>query len=584
MVISAIDNTGLIVGPIGHGVGFADASAPESSAAEDNAQLNLSTPDTGPVSGGAAITANVAFSPPYALSQFYVGNSLISDATMSSSGEVNATAPAASGGMAVDLTALSADGTVALVPEGYSYGPTIVELVPNAATSDGGQQGAVVGYGFGNSASAIQVSIGGRSAAVNHLYDYAPISPYPFPIETLTFTIPPGTAGVSTVSITSPSGTTTGTFTYAPKAISYPVNATLQQGIYDSHRNLYFFSDTTTIQVLSPSSGTWQTPITLPGTSGASQLIGIAESPDGSTLAVADNGGQAIYVLDPDNPSSAKRYPVPAASNAPYPYPPLALVVLDNKSVYYVAKYRFGSSSADFLKLDLTTGQFKDFQIYGQEASIDQYDRVLASPDQSRVYSDLSGSEFWVDTTTDTLHRASGTAAHESLGTVDGAISADGSTISVNGYLTDDLLNPETLAVYIDWETWLPTASYGQKLNRDGSILYQPLTDGVDLIERNTGRLLYRVQVPGTLASVYDPMFLGASAGTLGYFTTAGVTFIDVSSLSIPAGAPTPFPGSSSADKTRIAVDGRVAKPLLRSRTDRPALTYSGDATRPARY
>ena len=121
----------------------------------------------------------------------------------------------------------------------------------------------------------------------------------------------------------------------------------------------------------------------------------------------------------------------------------------------------------------------------------------------------------------------------------------------------------ENVTAYVDWETWLPTATYGQKLNQDGSILYQPLTNGVDLIERNTGRLLYRVQVPGMLASAYDPMFLGASAGVLGYLTAAGVTFVDLSSLAIPAATSTLSGGTSAkgqvltAEKRAATFDGR---------------------------
>jgi hypothetical protein len=166
------------------------------------------------------------------------------------------------------------------------------------------------------------------------------------------------------------------------------------------------------------------------------------------------------------------------------------------------------------------------------------------------------------------------TAAH-------GAISSDGSTISINGYLTDGSLNVETLPAYIDWETWLPTAAYGQKLSQDGSILYQPLTNGIDMIERNTGRLLYRVQVPGTVANVFDSIFLGASNGTLGYITSSGITFVDLSSLAIPAAASTPFPATRSAERTGTRTEGRTGlKPLPQAGTRRPKLAISGDGKR----
>lgn len=211
IVVSAIDETGLIIGPIGHGIGFADAAAPETTTALESVLMYEPTPNNGPISGDTAITdvysSGASFSS--TISNFYIGNSLISDATIANQ-MVSMITPAASVGMPVDLTALFNDGAVITAPEGFSYGPTILEVVPNAATADGGQQGAVIGYGFGNSASAIHVTIGGLSASVQNLYDYAPIRPYPFPVETLTFTIPPGVAGETTVSITSPSGTTTG--------------------------------------------------------------------------------------------------------------------------------------------------------------------------------------------------------------------------------------------------------------------------------------------------------------------------------------------------------------------------------------
>lgn len=588
MVAGAMDSTGLMIGPIGHGVGFADANVPETNSMPDAAELVDVTPDTGSVSGGTDLTAGNDAQPglTYALSQFYIGNSLISGAewsytTVDQNGMVSAQTPVASSGMAVDLTALFADGTVALAPEGYSYGPTILEVVPNAATADGGQQGAVIGYGFGSSASTVSVTVGGQSAPVQELYDYAPISPYPFPVETLTFTIPPGIAGATTISITSASGTATGTFTYTPESVSYPVSAALQEGIYDAHRNLYFFSSTANIQVFSPASGTWQTPITLPGITAASSLVGIAESPDGSILAVADNGGQAIYVLDPDNPGSAVRYPVPPPASGTYPSPPVSLAVLDNGSIYIVAVDVLNSvaGSESFQELDLTTGQFIDFQIGTVGTQALTASRVLLSPDQSTIYVNIAGSVCWIDTATDTINQVS--ALSQGFQTADSAISSDGSTISINGYLTDSSLNVENVTAYVDWETWLPTAAYGQKLSQDGSILYQPLTNGVDLIERNTGRLLYRVQVPGTVANVFDSIFLGASSGTLGYITSSGVTFVDLSSLTIPAAASTPFPTARSVGRTGTRTEDRTGlKPLPHAGIRRPKLATSGDGKR----
>jgi len=570
MVASAIDNTGLIIGPIGHGIAFADTAAPESTTATESVLMEDPSPNTGSASGNTAVTVAYSAGSSFnaTISKFYVGNSLISGATIAGD-PVSLNTPSASADMPVDLTALFNDGAVLTAPEGYSYGPTILEVVPNAATADGGQEGAVIGYGFGSSASAIQVTVGGQSAPIQNLYDYAPIHPYPFPVETLTFTIPPGVAGAAAISITSPSGTAMGTFNYTPKAVSYPVNANLQQGIYDSHRDLYFFTDTAKIQVLSRANGTWQTPITLPGTTSATQLKGIAESPNGSILAVADSGGQAIYVLDPDSPGSVVRY-----STAPTCYSPSGLVALDNGNIYFT----FGG----LCKLSASTGTLSVLNATGAGGTSQSY-RVLLSPDQTKVYTNLGWTSFWVDTSTDTVYPAPGLLAG-GPSPVDSAISADGSTVAMAGYFADAQLSAENSPAYIDWETWLPALTYGQKLSQDGSILYQPLTNGIDLIERNTGRLLYRVQVPGAVANVFDSVILGAAGGTLGYITSSGITFVDLSSLTIPGAASTPFQ-ARSASNLLSAEDERIAtRPLERARTGQPKLTYVGGTTRKTQY
>jgi hypothetical protein len=68
----------------------------------------------------------------------------------------------------------------------------------------------------------------------------------------------------------------------------------LQQGVYDAGRDLYYFAGKTQIQVLSQTLGKWLSPITLPGVTSSTQLIGIAESPDGSKLAVSDHSRTGI--------------------------------------------------------------------------------------------------------------------------------------------------------------------------------------------------------------------------------------------------------------------------------------------------
>jgi len=65
-----------------------------------------------------------------------------------------------------------------IVPEAFSYGPTILEVTPNAATAEGGGTGIVYGYGFGSTMdnspipTDLQITVGGKAVTVT---GYAPM-------------------------------------------------------------------------------------------------------------------------------------------------------------------------------------------------------------------------------------------------------------------------------------------------------------------------------------------------------------------------------------------------------------------------
>jgi hypothetical protein len=325
-----------------------------------------------------------------------------------------------------------------------------------------------------------------------------------------------------------------GVFHYTEAVQSYPITANLQSGIYDVQRDLYYFADQAQIQVLSKTAGKWLPPIALPGTSGKTQLLAISESPDGSKLAVTDYGGQSIYVLDPDNPASATMYPMSldhdgfAASLAP-----TGLAITNAGIVYFDTADVNGTGTPLFHRLNTGAGTITDLGSL-QAAGSDYFGRVLLSPDGSKIYSCLLGGVavgLLLDTSNDniTFH-----TAYLSEDFPDLAISADGSTVDTAGQLNDSALDPETVLVFIDWETWFPLAANGQKLNADGSLVFSPLTDGIDILARDTGRLLYRIQTPVTPADVYDVLVDANGQNTLAVISANAVSFVDLSSLPMP--------------------------------------------------
>jgi hypothetical protein len=420
------------------------------------------------------------------------------------------------------------------------------------------------------------VTVGGQAAPVTSIgYEGTP-----FPTQGLVFTVPPGAPGSSVdVTVTTASGsvTVTGAFHYVAATKFYPLTATLQQGIYDPNRNVYYFTDQTKIQVFSASTGQWLSPITLPNVTAQTQLVGLSLLPDGSKMAVADFGDETVYVLDPTQPNSAQEFPVLADDEGIAS--PCGLAIAANGLVYYASADINGTGANAFHVLDTVTGVTTDIpEIVNGGGLSDDFDRVFLSPDGTRAYSNAGGSPFWMDTGTDVVTYPS--LSLLGPGSPDFAMSADGTTFAADGYLTDAYLNPFSMVAYIDRELFFPTAVYGQKLSKDGALLFQPLTDGIDVLDSQGGRLLYRVQLPIQISNTYDAL-VSDGDDTLVAITNGGIAFIDLSSLPLPQtrhdkteAASRRAPGATRLQTKRKGIP-RSNVPRLRYRDDSKATRQS---------
>jgi hypothetical protein len=252
---------------------------------------------TGPAAGGTPVQISEP-SPFGTLSGVYFGSQGSTNVsgvsgpdTYGNFGSISATSPPGTAGP-VDIYAFTTDGGFQLLPEGFSYGPTIIEVTPNMSTGEGGGTGVIYGYGFGpvpsgtvtgplpnirrasssTTSSSVQVSVAGNPVQVTGFTPYAyDLQTPPFPLQALAYTIPPGTAAAD-VTVTSSSGSATAhaALTYLPAIQQFALpGSTLAQGIYDSHTDLYYFTDTNQIQVFSKTQGSWQPPITIPGALGS---------------------------------------------------------------------------------------------------------------------------------------------------------------------------------------------------------------------------------------------------------------------------------------------------------------------------
>jgi DNA-binding beta-propeller fold protein YncE len=152
--------------------------------------------------------------------------------------------------------------------------------------------------------------------------------------------VPTPTTGPVDVTVSTTVGTTAAraalTYMAGIQPFHLPGSA-LAQGIYDPHRDLYYFTDVNKIQVFSLTQKSWLPPISIPGAPGLERMWGLALSPDGAKLAIANSMAPTIYLLDPMNPASVKTFSIAAGGVQGLVMNPVGVSVSNSGMVYYTA-------------------------------------------------------------------------------------------------------------------------------------------------------------------------------------------------------------------------------------------------------
>jgi YVTN family beta-propeller protein len=543
--LQATNGTGLFAGPMEEGIGFADLSnlntGPVGSQFVDG-ELN---PATGSLSGGTTTQwpAPGVVAP---LSSIYFGSHQATAISYSSE-NIHATSPAGTAGP-VDIYAFVSDGGLQVIPEAFSYGPTILEVTPNMSTAEGGGTGYIYGYGFGpiNSNSiptGLQVTVNGASVPVTAFTGNAyNIDPPPFPLQSIAYTIPSGVSGGAVnVAVTTSAGSATASaaLSYLPPIEQFPLaGASLAEGIYDPYTDLYYFTDKTQVRVFSRTQGQWLPSINItppPGTN--ENLWGIALSPDGSKMAVSDATAGAIYVLNPANPGTVQTFVV--GSNYPFLVNPCGLAISNAGNVYYwVYVLGQGGGADQFFKLNTSTGQITNYGIDSPGLGLsDLYLRNAISADNSVVYNNDDGAVFVVDTATDQLVYAPDDDGC-CYGNYELSLSSDETQLTATDFLYDNLLNGESAYALNDREALNMSYVYGAKLNHDGKLIFQPYSNGVDVLDGNLGNLRMRISLPVALSANYDALAVDPNDNVLIAITGDsgdGIAIVDLTSLPEPS-------------------------------------------------
>ena len=308
-IIEDADETQLLFALSNRGVTFLDASTPSAIsltfpaiAAAPSAQ-----PSEGPISGGTSTILNGQnFTSPV---QLKFGSQLAANPVVTGSTQIQASSPPSVVNGAVNLTAYFQNSWLALAPDAFSYGPQILQILPNAGVSAGGDPLQIYGYGFGSDPAKITLKIGGANATVQSVDSVTTIASslgldasYPFPLERITAQTPPGSTGKADLFVSAPAGSVSspGSFQYLQSVHSYAKPALFKFLIYDQVRQRIDLTNIDHVDIFDLQQNLFLTPIQPPGGPPPNAgLRALTLTPDGSQLIVADFGAQNVYLLDP---------------------------------------------------------------------------------------------------------------------------------------------------------------------------------------------------------------------------------------------------------------------------------------------
>lgn len=517
--VSKIANTGLNDVPYGYGYSLPYLSA-----------------NTGPEAGGTPISGGVGVpgsgSETGTITAAYLGATPVWNLNTGGnqfSFETPSVSTPGSENMIVNLT----DGTPLLAPNAFSYGPDVVRLVTTTSGTDGGGTGFLAGYGLGSSTANLQITIGGQTATVTKISSsFSDLDePFPTPMQSASFTVPKGVTGLADVSVTTSAGTETlpGAFQYDPATSLHATTAALEAGVYDPTRKEIFYTTTNQILTWSITGNDWLSPISVPNSTSAA-LTGISISPNGQYVAAADQGNRAVVVFDPDSPQNIKSFPV---SDGGFGLEPASVAVSNQGIVYFnlAFTYRGGFGTrcqGDLMwSLDAASGATKDLEPFGQvsQMCMSIADRVLLSADGNTVFVDDSGGLALYDVPSGTWTFLTGSEVANS----DMALSGDNSRLFATFNLIDFRRG------YLGTPAWSDldlsdnqTLLLGEKLDRNGSLLLQPWSQALDLVDLSQLKKLQRIALPYTVQSVFDPLVWDDDNDTAYLIVKGGVLEVPV--------------------------------------------------------
>ncbi|MBS1841834.1 MAG: IPT/TIG domain-containing protein [Acidobacteria bacterium] len=582
------DSTKLLFGLSNRGVSFVDAAittslsqnAPVFSAAP------VAQPSSGPNSGNTStILTGANFTVPAAI-EFGSQSGAVQSA---GSTQLQVTSPANASSGPVNVFAFFQNSWMAIAPDAFSYGPQILEALPNAGSKNGGETIAIYGYGFGTDPAKLTIKIGGASAAVQKIEQIDMFGPslgldaaFPFPLQRITLQTPSGAPGYADIALNSPDGSATLSrgFSYLQSEQIFSKPGLYKFLLYDQKRKHLYLSNIDHVDVFDLASAQFLAPIQPPGGPPPNAgLRGLALTPDGSRLVVADFGAQSVYLINPDNSSGSASF---VGGIAGYANSGPSRVAATSAQTIFVGMSAEGGSqsgcTACLAQMNVSTFPPTVAPATQQEISFLTGSPLLqATAAGDQVFFSFASAPggpvaVWNSSSPGQFETWN---AHSS--TIDLAVSADGAAIAARENsqtsIRDENLNLLSAIATGELER-VPTRTEvpGAAMHPSGALLYVPfltgpapdlppaknVTGGVDILDAHSGALRRRIFLPEPLAMLSADVdgqhgsFLAIDETGQRIFalTNSGLTVLQLASVPLGIGSLTPSNGPASGGTT----------------------------------
>ncbi|HXN50296.1 MAG TPA: IPT/TIG domain-containing protein [Candidatus Acidoferrum sp.] len=592
--IEEVDETQLLFGIANRGVSFIDAAKPVAlpSSVPSFASVPAAQPSQGPFTGATAtLLAGQNFE---SSAQIKFGQQVAAAPTVSPR-QIQVAAPPSVVSGAVNVTAYFPSGWLTVAPDAFSYGPQILEVLPNGGSKTGGEAIQIYGYGFASDAAQITAQIGGATATVQIVENVTSIAPslaldatYPFPLQRITLLTPPGAPGQADITVKSEAGGTTSprAFQYMQSAQVFAKPALCKFVLYDQKRQWLYLSNTDHVDVFDLAAAQFHaTGINPPGGPPPNAALrGLSLTPDASQLFVADFGAQSVYLLNPDVGTGTT---VPVGGVAGFLNSGPARIAATSAQTVFVAMSGEGSSSG------VCSSCLSQLNLSASPPTV--------QPAPQPEVTSLTGAPLvQADATGDTVFLAYIAATGGPVGTwsaaapnqftisfaeesaIDVAAASDGTVFASRAGATAEIRGPDlTLAATPaspDLEQ-IPTRVLvpGFALHPTGALLYQPfltgpapaappatgIQGGVDILDAHTGLLRLRIFLPEPLATLSTDIdalhgsFLAVDENGQRIFalTTSGLTVVQLANVPLSIGTIAPA-SASAAGGTTLTIRG----------------------------